>query len=379
MKNIYTALAISVATSSALYATNGDTLIGVGAKTRAMGGAGIALSQGAESTLVNPASITKIKSTEISFGGTVFMPTIKTTLGGQEVKSASDLNIIPAVAIASQVMPNIYVGVGMYGTAGMGVDFRGHPMTHQDMESTLQLMQFAVPLAYKFNNGLSVGIAPILQYGSLDINMNSAGYGQKQDFGVGVSLGAIYDFGNGFSVGAVYKSKIKMTYDKVITNPAINGPTDTLTQPAEAGIGLAYTFGPHTIAADYKKIFWSKASGYKDFQWKDQNVFAVGYQYDAGNWALRLGYNHGSMPIKVLPPLNAGAIGLNAMNLLGFPATSKNHFTAGGSYEFSQNFSMDLSVVYSPTSTTSANAGTPFAITNKHSELGATVQFNYKF
>jgi len=192
----------------------------------------------------------------------------------------------------------------------------------------------------------------------------------------------VYDFSNGFSIGAVYKSKIEMKYPKVLTtaaNPLRVMVGDTLTQPAEAGIGIAYNFGPHTIAADYKKIFWSKATGYKSFKWKDQNVFAIGYQYDAGNWALRVGYNHASSPLTILPMTSPANGYINTFNLLGFPATSKNHFTAGGSYTFSQNFSMDLSVVYSPKSTTSANAGTPFAITNKHSELGATVQFNYKF
>ena len=376
-------LITSMIASSALYATNGDTLIGVGAKTRAMGGAGIALSQGAESTLVNPALITKVKSNEISFGGTIFAPTIKTTFQGQEKKSSSDLSMIPAVAIASEIMPNIYAGIGMYGTAGMGVDFRGNP-THMDMETTLQLMQFAAPLAYK-SGGLSVGIAPIVQYGSLDINYKNymapgqpqVGYGQKQDFGFGVSLGAVYDFGNGFSVGAVYKSKIKMEYKKVLTtaaNPLGVMVGDTLTQPAEYGIGFGYKMGAHSIALDIKKIAWSKATGYKTFNWQDQTVFAAGYEYNAGKWALRFGYNYAKNPIK-----NSQNPMINTFNLLGFPATAKSHFSVGGSYEFNKNFSMDATLVYAPSSKTSLNSNTPFAIANKHSELGTTIQFNYKF
>ena len=99
---VKSAIALSVIASSSLYATNGDSIIGVGAKTRAMGGAGIALSHGAESTLVNPALITSTKDTEISFGGTVFMPTIKTQLdpltAGKKIKSDADLSIIPALA-----------------------------------------------------------------------------------------------------------------------------------------------------------------------------------------------------------------------------------------------------------------------------------------
>ena len=37
-------------------ATNGDTLIGIGAKTRGMGGTGVALSHGAESAPLQPCS-----------------------------------------------------------------------------------------------------------------------------------------------------------------------------------------------------------------------------------------------------------------------------------------------------------------------------------
>ena len=395
-KLVKSAIALSVIASSSLYATNGDTLIGVGAKTRSMGGAGIALGHGAESTLVNPALITTVKGTAISFGGTIFAPTIKTDIGpsGTDAKSDADLSMIPEVAIATNLGNNIYLGIGMYGTAGMGTDFRKatNPALAQ-METTLQLMQFVAPVAYK-TAGLSIGIAPVLQYGSLDMHYvnlaGTVGNGQQQDFGFGFTAGATYDFGNGFSVGAVYKSKIKMKYDgqlSTATQPFVLGGVfpaamkDNLDQPAEIGIGIGYTYGPHSIALDYKKIKWGSAAGYKDFGWKDQDVIAVGYQYDAGIWSARVGFNHAKSPIKLKPGTTPAGAALNYFNLLGFPATSENHFTAGGTYQFSKNFSADLTVVYSPKKTTTASvAGLGMGkITNTHSELGATVQFNYKF
>ena len=404
-KKLFSIVAVSLLATSA-FATNGDELIGVGAKTRSMGGAGIAFSHGAESTLVNPASITKNKDTQIAFGGTIFMPKVKSKINpntaGKFYKSKSDLSIIPLVAISSEIYPNLYAGVGMYGTAGMGVDYRKQNSLF-NMETTLQLMQFATPIAYKYGN-LSVGISPILQYGSLDINYKmyppmtptptTIGYGQKQDFGFGVSIGAIYDFSSGFSVGAVYKSKIKMKYSGVLstaTQPYANPPIsafpapmrDYLDQPASYGIGVAYTFGPHTIAADYKKIKWSKARGYKDFGWKDQDVFAIGYQYKpvGAKYSLRLGFNHASNPIKLNPGTSKAGAALNDFNLLGFPATSENHYTFGATYNFNKNFSMDFTLVYSPKKTTKASlqALGMGSITNTHSELSTTVQFNYKF
>ena len=395
MKLLKHSAILAVSVSCALHATNGDQIIGVGAKTRAMGGAGIAISNGAESTLVNPAAITSEDKTNITFGGTIFKSNVKTKIDpitqGKMYDSGGDKNIIPLVAIASKLYPDffggdLYGGIGMYGTAGMGIDFRGKPDLF-DMETTLQLIQFAVPIAYKYNN-FSIGVAPILQYGSLDINYkqgsNKVGYGQKQDYGYGASVGAVYNLGHGITVGAVYKSKIKMDYPDVITKAAkpmgVN-TGDRLSQPAELGVGIAYKNGHHTIAVDYKKIKWGSADGYKEFNWKDQNVFAIGYEYRKDNWALRAGYNHASSPIKLTKGDTPTGAALNMFNLLGFPATSKNHFTLGGEYIFSKNFSVDLAFVYSPSSKTSANiSGVGLQkIYNEHSEGSVTVGLNYKF
>lgn len=72
---IAVAAAIALSATSA-FATNGDHLIGMGTKARGMGGIGIGMSHGAESALSNPAMITSVKGTEVSFGGTVFMPDV---------------------------------------------------------------------------------------------------------------------------------------------------------------------------------------------------------------------------------------------------------------------------------------------------------------
>jgi len=405
-KMVKISMAVSLISTS-LFATNGDTLIGVGAKTRSMGGAGIAFSHGSESTLVNPALITSIKSNQISFGGTIFMPDVSTEItpySGSKKDSDADISVIPAVALASRVTDKVYIGVGMWGTAGMGTDFRGESSL-MDMETTLQLMQFAVPLAYKFDNGLSIGVSPILQYGSLDIHYKmppslggaNIGDGQNQDFGFGFAVGAFYEFCNGFSVGAVYKSPIDMEYGKSLTTatapfsalPAFPNITDHLEQPAEYGVGFGYTFGNHSIALDYKRIAWSDAKGYKEFGWEDQDVISAGYQYSTACWSVRFGYNHSDNPIKNFNGTGRDMTGatLNMFNLLGFPATAKDHITFGGTYIFNEKFSLDVTGVYglksSTTSKISALSGLGLrgvdSISNDHSEMGVTVQLNYNF
>ncbi len=401
-------IALSLLTSTLLHATNGDHLIGIGAKARGMGGAGIALSHGAESALSNPALITSVKSTEISFGGTIFMPDIKTQLIANpkalppqpKLSSDADINLIPEVSLASKISSNFYIGVGMWGTGGMGTDYSqgsgiettiAQGQFHNfDMVTNLQMMQFAVPLAYKMDN-FTLAIAPILMYGNLDINFKmpdrttgkiiNIGSGIAQDFGTGYTLGATYNLTNELTLGAVYKSSIEMEYSGVIANAARNFGlvmSDTLEQPAEIGVGLSYVAGQHTFAFDYKKIKWSDATGYSDVSWEDQNVYAIGYQYTQDNWQARIGYNYAKSAVR-----ETNNPSINMFNLLGFPATQEKHYTFGGTYAFSEQLSVDLSYVYAPESTKTFDISQLQmgldAITTDHSENSISMQLNYKF
>ena len=114
-----------------------------------MGGVGIAMSHGAESTLTNPALITKIAHTEISFGGTVFMPDIQAKMGmAPKYTSDADMNLIPKVSIAHKINESFYIGVGMWGYRRYGCRLQKCAYV-----TNLQFMQFAIPLAACIQNG----------------------------------------------------------------------------------------------------------------------------------------------------------------------------------------------------------------------------------
>lgn len=409
--------ALALGTTSA-FATNGSALIGEGAQTRGMAGTGIGMSHGAESALVNPALITTVTGTEVEFGGTVFMPNVKNTnnlgAGDSSANSAAKLNVIPEVSLASKVNENFYWGVGMWGTAGMGTDYRttAKPTGLGDgqqmqMVTNLQLMQFGVPLAYK-TNGVSVAVTPLLQYGALDINYlypgnpnpgtpaagTNFGAGIAQDLKMGYNLGVSYE-NSGVTIGAVYKAQIDMEYkgvmSKVVAPFSTTGSynNDKLSTPAEIGVGASYKFNGNTIALDYKQIKWSKAKGYEDFQWKDQNVIAIGYQYETKDWSARLGYNYAKSPITeqtVVNPntdlpnsagLQPGSV--NTFNLLGFPATVQTHLAVGGSYNLSKTTSVDLAYTYAPEVSNTYKNFAAQNITTKHSQTGISAQLDYKF
>lgn len=456
-RSIKLAVAAAVALSaSSAFATNGDNLIGMGAKARGMGGVGIGMSHGAESGIANPAMITSVKNNEISFGGTVFMPDVQTDMGtgGGSIKSDNDLSVIPEVAVAQKINDSLYWGIGMYGVAGMGVDYSkaldgfngaatttaannaanaaamsvmmggGTMMQAQmaagyatagtvfaalaqgnfGMKTNLQLMQFAVPVAYKVSS-FSFALAPVLQYGSLDIDyrlpsitMNAAGTavqsialsgpstrGVAQDFGLGYTAGVSFAE-QGLTIGASYKSPINMKYDNTISRAIADFSTDPVTgvqgmylsdnleQPSEIGTGVSYEIAGNTIAFDYKRVNWASAKGYKDFGWKDQNVYSLGYQYAADDWAVRVGWNHSSSPIVA----QANTL-LNTFNLLGFPATVENHYSIGGSYAITKMTSIDLAYVYVPEVTDTYTNMVGSTTTTKHSQDSASVQLAFKF
>jgi len=387
-----------------------------------MGGTGIAVSHGAESSLGNGAMITSVEGTEIDFGGTIFLPDIATQITSPfglppqpNFTSDADTNMIPEVSIAHKINENWYIGVGMWGTAGLGVDYSNatfNPAIGQlgnfQMVTNLQLLQFGVPIAYK-TEGLSLAVTPVMQYGNLDINyqapqydamgnpigFDSNGAGLAQDFGFGYNLGIAYDFAAqgmaGLTLGATYKSSIEMDYKHQLTtaikpflNPMLgaNDPlaaiTDTLEQPSEYGVGLAYVMGQHTFAFDYKNIQWSDAKGYQDFGWEDQDVYAFGYQYTQDNWALRAGYNYADSTV-----VEGVDSRLNFFNLLGFPATAQSHYTLGGSYGITEAFSVDLAYVYAPTTTETYDISALFGpganVSTDHREDSLSIQLAYKF
>lgn len=385
--------ALALGATSA-FATNGSVLIGTGVKARGMGGAGIGVSNGAESALVNPALISSVEGTEVSFGGTIFMPHVSsdTSSGAGSKDSDADMNVIPSISIASKVTDNFYIGIGMWGTAGMGVDYRKEA-SNFNMVTNLQLMQFGVPLTYA-TNGFSIGITPVLQYGALDINYatpnGAVGAGIAQDLKFGYNAGIAYEI-EGFTIGASYKSQIDMDYkDQLPTAGATFGLTlgNELSTPAEMGVGISYKISGNTIAIDYKQIAYSSAKGYKDFKWDDQSVISVGYEYATDGWAARLGYNYAASPISEQSATTTATGGaLNAMNLLGFPAIVESHITAGGTYNISEQTSVDLALTYAPevsktfTHTAfSTPSGPVYAdINTKHSQTGVSVGLNYDF
>uniref|UniRef100_Q31IH8 Outer membrane protein transport protein (OMPP1/FadL/TodX family) n=1 Tax=Hydrogenovibrio crunogenus (strain DSM 25203 / XCL-2) TaxID=317025 RepID=Q31IH8_HYDCU len=458
MKKTRIALAIATAAmvSTPVLATNGTNMIGLGAQSNAMGGTGVAASYGAETVIANPAMIGKTTGTEMTFGGTLFQPSVETTnniknsavaaangitsaqaaAAGAPIGSATsdaDTNVIPAVSLSSRINDKLTFGIGMFGTSGMGVDYQDEDMLF-NAQTNMQIMKFAPTLAFN-SSKFGIGVSPILQYGSLDINyqtqmtnnsgapmyvqgggninstpsatpaMKTVGHGMASDLGMGYNIGGYFNITNDLTVAASYLSPINMKYKGQLStasgafvNPASDFTTpfsDNLEQPSEIKVGAEYIMGRFSVNADYKKVAWGSAKGYKDFGWEDQDVYSLGAKFATNNYWLGAGYNYGSNPIKEQDGTSYKGAVINMFNNTFFPAITESHFTFGGGYSITKHTTLEGSVVYAPevensvdtTAVSSAfasgMAGTPTAAastsTTKHSQIGYTVQVKYNF
>ncbi len=338
------------------FATNGDDLIGIGPIARAMGGVGIAAPQDAISAVfANPAAMCfgpYCPGSEFNFAGTVFMPTakarIQTPMGDTGWRtSESNVFLIPAIGLSTPITTDLRFGLAAYGVSGLGVDYREKfvdldPATpgNQTIFTNLQIMKFAPNLAYMISPNFSIGASLHIDYGALDLDQ-----GTSSGYTAGAQVGAIYKNGP-ISVGVTYITPQEIDYKHVST---FGDPTGTLhdlklESPQIAGVGVSVEPIQNVllVEVDGKWINWGGATGYKDFNWKDQWALGVGAQYKPmPKVALRAGFNYANNPVKT-NTLTAANFSSEVFRLTGFPAVVTTHATVGAGYQISKAFSVDL-------------------------------------
>lgn len=382
-------------------------MMSIGSQNTALGGTGVANFAGAESAFANPAMLGKSKGKEVVGGVVLFQPKVTNdgmSAGASNPTSTADTSYIPDISFSSRISDSLTYGVAMAGIAGMGVNYMdASPQTHILAKTALSILKVVPTIAYN-NKDYGLGFSPVLQYGSLMISYNNgAAYNADQkadtDTGYGYTLGGYFNMTSALTLAAAYQSEIAMKYGSQLSGAGagfrlcspVDGVNcygapfgDTLTQPAEAKAGVAYTFAQnYTVTADYKLIQWGSAAGYKDYNWKDQTVVAVGGKYTGTGYWLGLGYNHSDDPIGEL----SGAASyrnsaINFFNNMMFPGIVKDSYTLGGGYSISKALDIEASAVVSPevkkTVDISAFPGAT-ANTTTHSQQAYSMSLRYKF
>jgi long-chain fatty acid transport protein len=301
-------LALGVSTPS--FATNGYFLIGYGAKSRGMGGVGVAYAQDGLAAATNPAGMADIEmnTMRIDFGGEFFLPqrgfvndssTLESghpgSTGPVDHKSGSNVFLIPSFGAAYKFNRKITMGMAAIGngantrydqrvpgiptcvdgntTGGTGSTvFNFNCLGSQTAGVQLMQMQMLPSVSYKVNKNhfigasLAIGVQTFRAYGLQAFGQSGLGYadgpnltnqGNDWSYGAGVRLGWLGKFLNKkLTLGTNYASRVYMTeFDKYKDLFAEQGDFDI---PPHWSIGMAFKATDQlTIAADYQKIYYS--------------------------------------------------------------------------------------------------------------------------
>jgi len=363
-RNLFIGLIVLTAMTMAApaMATNGTNLIGVGSISRSMGGVGVAAPQDAISAVfANPAAMCMgpyCPGSQADFDATFFKPTVKATIttpgGTINVESQMEPFIIPAVGISTPISDKLRFGFGAYGVSGMGVDYRdiidldpGTPGPQGEIFTMYQVMRFAPNLAWLVSPNFSLGANLQIVYASLDL-----GGGTSHNYATGVQLGGMYRIGE-THIGLSYTTEESIDHDRVMDTDmsGLGDATLALSSPQSVVAGVSFEQIKNLLVEFNVKWYnWADADGYKDFDWEDQTVYAIGGQYKLpSGWAFRAGYNFAKSPVKEHngwtafsapgpPPVLTPEFGQEYLRVIGLPAVVESHVTLGLGYEFSERF-----------------------------------------
>jgi long-chain fatty acid transport protein len=300
---VLSVLLISTTIPAISNATNGAWLIGFGAKSRAMGGTGVAYNMGGMAAAFNPATMID-SGNRFDIGAELFIPPRAVThqsgiLGYTDEESNENLFLIPSMGGTWQWKEDMVLGFAFIGAglkteynqtansdscqrvnAGAVPGYTACPPTVFDpnititpgTEAGVQLMQaqFIPSIAWKINKTHTLGASIVLagQYfraegleAFADLGFTSGTDPISSDWdnswGAGVRVGWLGKFDDDrFNVGVNYSSRVYMSeFERYKNLFAEQGDFDI---PENYALGLSYKVKPNiAVAFDVQRINWS--------------------------------------------------------------------------------------------------------------------------
>jgi long-chain fatty acid transport protein len=380
-------------------AQSGHVMNGVGPIDQGMAGSGMAAPQDALTALHwNPASILALPGRSFDVGLQLMMPTgslsstvqqgafgpmgPSVTLTGTSDSDAGPFPV-PSVGFIQNSPDKPYAwGISVFGVGGFGVDYElsaANPLLTPQMpdggmgfgamSSTFMLMQISPTIAYRFNDAISIGIAPTINFASLELSVfpgtaptvmatmpDGTPLVKYPDApadwstGFGFQAGIQADLTETVHLGLSYKSK--QSFSDFEYDPELAGAADftfRLDYPMILSAGLAYTgLSGLNVAADVRYIDFENTEGFdetgfdatgavKGFGWSSVVVASIGAQYAVtDDLTVRAGYGWNDSPIE-------GAV---AFYNSPAPALITNRVAGGLSYAISEKVVLSVAGQY---------------------------------
>lgn len=327
----------------------------------------------------NAAGLTRQKGTQVNLGATYIVP--RAEASNIENKASlnpggtGDVNNIvhaawaPNGTISHQIDDKLTVGVALNVPFGMITKYDSewagsdHGITSKVITATTTPMA-----AYKVTDKLSIGAGLPIQYVKARLS-NTAAHGtanaslKGDTVDVGYQLSALYELNEDTRFGINYRSEINHKLKGDISgsggmaamvpylNQDISARLDT---PAMLSVGAYHQINEKwAVMAEWQRVFWSSfksldimgrdtmskpgsylISSTKE-NWRDTDFFALGASYQIDNqWKLRMGVAYDQTAVK------------KEHRTPRIPDSDRFWYSAGLSYQYSENLSFDMAYTY---------------------------------
>jgi long-chain fatty acid transport protein len=405
--------------STAAPATEAYFQNGIGARNKALAGAGAASSTDATAASLNPAGLSHVESQADVAVSVMHLDGGFSTVGvggfdpPGHVDSTANWAFIPNLAATWRVNWGLVDAIALtaYGNGGVNTHYKGIANPNCPASLTgifcggpagIKLSQtfLSVAFAKQVAPGISLGVAPIVarQIGELDgISLfspfssdpgNFSNRGRDESWGGGVRGGVEWKVVPGLTVGVAGTSRIEMSsFDKYRGLLAEQGGFDI---PPSLQAGVAVRVLPDvTLMVDYKRIWFNSvasvgqpstllgvvpagASDGPGFGVQDVNAVKVGLEWQhSPRLTLRAGYSYNTQPHL------ARDVDLNIMTL----GVVQHHITGGLQYKLTDSWDVEFAAMYAPRNSMSgAELLNPFrTVEIENSEFEVTVGAVYRF
>jgi long-chain fatty acid transport protein len=385
------ALVVALSTREAI--AQGVALPAAGPINQSMGGAAVAAPLDATGALFwNPAAISGLECSEMSFGLGLLLPTtdVASSLSAGSIfpgfppiglqgsnRSNAGVTPLPTAAYVQKLEDSdLTFGIGMFGIGGFSTNYpasavnpvvmppppRGLGLGHVYAE--LEILQVAPTVSYQLTDRLSIGVSPTVDIARLsvdpaflaapdDANLDGfptypSGTATSYTWGLGVQFGLFYKAPN-WNLGFSLKSPQWFDDFRANSSDEIGLPrkvTNEFDFPMIASWGVAYTGCERwVIASDFRYYDFRNTDGFRSaafngdgsvtgLGWKNIFGLASGAQYQVTDcWFLRMGYAYNQNPVG-----NEVAF----FNIAS-PLITQHVLSVGTSYKFTHNCMFSIS------------------------------------
>ncbi len=311
----------------------------------------------------NPAAMTLLNGTEVTFGGVAIDTDVKVKNGNYSNVAGSVNNIttqqiggtsfVPNVFVAHPVNQQLTVGAGIYSNFGTKTEFAEDYVASEFGGLTdLKTVNFGLSAAYRLNDALSLGIGIDIITGTGKINRSKNIFGNNlalvdidaEGTGFGWNAGIVYELNDKNRFGFSYRYSPDIEAEGKIQQIGNQLPGKLVMKLPDIAEFSGYHQVHEKIAVHYsvQYIEWSafdtlsttENKEIKAYNWKDGWHYSLGMTYA---WNEKLTIRSGYM---------YDTSAQDQLTSISVPDSDRQWLSAGLSYHISENSDIDFGFTY---------------------------------